>query len=149
MPIRPQHRWLYPIDWPQITDAVRFGRAKGLCEHCGRPHGSLVYHLGDGRWWDEAARSWRSSHGRTVLKKRRAPFPNDAGVKATRVYLATAHLDHNPSNSNWRNLKAFCQRCHIIHDRPEHLRRRRLSFMMSRAVGDLFLGKYDNVLYHR
>ena len=43
----------YPIDWPQLSGAIRFGRAKGRCEHCRRPHGRLVFHLGDGRWWDE------------------------------------------------------------------------------------------------
>jgi hypothetical protein len=42
MPIRRQHRWLYPIDWPQISAAIRFGRAKSHCEECGRPHGRLA-----------------------------------------------------------------------------------------------------------
>lgn len=27
MPIRPQQRWLYPIDWQKLTDMVRFERA--------------------------------------------------------------------------------------------------------------------------
>lgn len=31
MPIRPENRWLYPIDWPQLSDMIRFGRAKGCC----------------------------------------------------------------------------------------------------------------------
>jgi hypothetical protein len=48
MPMRPQHRWLYPIDWPQLTDMVRFERAKGRCECCARPR-QLICHLGDGR----------------------------------------------------------------------------------------------------
>jgi hypothetical protein len=61
MPIRPQHRWLYPIDWPQLSAVIRFKRAKGRREHCARPHGKLVCHLGDGRWWDE-----EPGHGVTV-----------------------------------------------------------------------------------
>jgi hypothetical protein len=32
----------------------------------------------------------------------------------------TAHLDHNPSNNKPRNLEAYCQHCHILHDRDEH-----------------------------
>ena len=56
MPIKPELRYLYPIDWPQVSRWVRFVRAKGCCETCGRPHGQVVRHLGDGRWWDELAR---------------------------------------------------------------------------------------------
>ena len=66
MPIRPENRWLYPIDWPQISDHIRFGRAGGRCEQCGRPHKRRVAHLGDGRWWDVEARAWRSGRGRKV-----------------------------------------------------------------------------------
>lgn len=50
MPIRPEHVFLYPIDWPQLSHHVRFVRAGGACEHCGRPHGQRVFHLRDGRW---------------------------------------------------------------------------------------------------
>jgi hypothetical protein len=46
MPIRREYRWLYPIDWPQLSASIRFGRAKGRCERCRRPHGRLVFHLG-------------------------------------------------------------------------------------------------------
>jgi hypothetical protein len=53
MPIRPQHKWFYPIDWPQLSAMIRFERAKGRCERCGRPHRQEIQHLGDGRWWDE------------------------------------------------------------------------------------------------
>jgi hypothetical protein len=143
MPIRPQHRWLYPIDWQQLTDMVRFERAKGRCEHCKRPHGKIVCHLGDGRWWDEDEATWRDDRGRALRKAPPAPLPDHAPT--TRVYLATAHLDNNPGHNEGRNLRALCQRCHIIYDRAEHLRRRRLNFLMTRAMGDLFEGRYNVV----
>lgn len=141
MPIRRQHRWLYPIDWPQITDAVRFGRAKGRCEHCGRPHGKLIFHLGDGRWWDDDADLWRDGKGRFVRGKLEAPLPGH--TRTTKVFLATAHLDNDPGHNDRRNLRALCQRCHMLHDREEHLRRRRISFLLTRAMGDLFEGPYS------
>lgn len=141
MPIRKQHRWLYPIDWQQITDIVRFERAKSRCEHCSRPHGKIVCHLGDGRWWDEEAGAWRDGKGRLV-RRAAPPAPAQDHTPTTQVYLATAHLDNNPGHNNFRNLKALCQRCHMIADRPEHLRRRRLNFLMTRARGDLFDGIY-------
>ena len=141
MPIRRQHRWLYPIDWQQLTDMIRFERAKGRCEQCCRPHGKHVYHLGDGRWWDEDEERWRDGQGRR-LRLKAIPAEDNPVFRATRVVLATAHLDHDPTNNDVRNLKAFCQRCHMIHDREEHLRRRRISFLLTRAIGDLFTGRY-------
>lgn len=50
-----------------VLTVIRFGRAKGRCEDCGRPHGrEPVVHLGDGRWWDEEAASWRDGAGGLV-----------------------------------------------------------------------------------
>jgi hypothetical protein len=40
MPIRPELRPRYPADWPQISRRVRFERAGGRCEACGRPPGA-------------------------------------------------------------------------------------------------------------
>ena len=42
MPIKPELRYFYPIDWPQISHWVRFVRAKGRCQVCGRPHGGIL-----------------------------------------------------------------------------------------------------------
>jgi hypothetical protein len=42
-----------------------------------------------------------------------------------------------------RNLKSLCQRCHLIHDLPHHLARRRITYLLRRALGDLFLGPYS------
>ena len=39
MPIRWHHRWLYPIDWRELSASIRFRCAKGRCEGCGQPHG--------------------------------------------------------------------------------------------------------------
>jgi hypothetical protein len=30
MPIRAEMRWFYPIDWPQLSQHVRFERASGI-----------------------------------------------------------------------------------------------------------------------
>ncbi len=141
MPIRPEYRWLYPIDWPQLSALIRFERAKGRCEGCGRPHGRFVCHLGDGRWWDPERGAWRDGQGRAL---RRVNAENLlALISTTRVVLATAHRDHDPANNRVRNLVAFCQRCHMLHDREEHRRRRWLTLFRRKALGDLFLGRYQ------
>ena len=141
MPIQPRYRWFYPIDWPQLSAAIRFRRAQGRCEGCRRPHGTTVCHLGDGRWWDREAGSWRDGQGRAL-----AQLPPlwlwGAPVQTTRVVLACAHLDHDPTNNRPSNLKAFCQRCHMLHDRAEHQRRRWFTLFRRRALGDLYDGRY-------
>ena len=139
MPIRPEFRDLYPAHWRNISDAVRFGHAGGRCQRCGRPHGVTLTVLPDGRWFDPAQRTWRDGKGRAA----RWPDIEDAiGFRSTRVVLATAHLDHNPRNNRRRNLRALCQRCHLIHDRPRHLRQRWITCRRRYAIGDLFLGLY-------
>ena len=38
MPIRPELRPLYPPHWRELSRRVRFERAGGRCQGCGRPH---------------------------------------------------------------------------------------------------------------
>ena len=101
MPIRPQHRWLYPIDWPELSKAIRFKRAKGRRGVCARPHGREVRHLDDGRWWDDKAQIWRNGRGPAVPH---FVLDDNVVVRLTKVVLATAHLDHDPSINPARNL---------------------------------------------
>jgi hypothetical protein len=140
VPIKRELRWFYPVDWPEISRRVRFERAGGVCEGCGRPHGETVRCLPDGRWFDAARHEWRTGRGRVA----RWPDIEDAvRMRRTRVVLAAAHLDHDPANNRLRNLKCLCQRCHMLHDRPHHLARRHVTYLLRRAVGDLFLGPYS------
>ncbi len=134
MPIRLAVRWLYPHDWRELSNAISFRRAGGRCEARGRPHGRLVIHLGDGRWWDEEQGKWRCRNGR-VLRRLPAPADNEAPWLTTRVALATAHLNHDPTDNRPGNLRALCQRCHILHDKQEHLARRRLTYRARKADG--------------
>ena len=61
----------------------------------------------------------------------------------------TAHLDGNPTNNRLRNLRALCQRCHMLHDRPHHLAQRWITYRRRWAVGDLFLGAYVALIRRR
>lgn len=151
MPIRPETRALYPFDWRQLSHSIRFRRAGGRCERCGRPHAAQVAQLPQGQWWDAVAGCWRDERGRKVrlppIEVVAAMMPPLSGFVASppyawrRVVLATAHLDHDPTNNTARNLAALCGRCHLAHDRPEHRRRRLATLRSRRAVGDLFAGR--------
>ena len=140
MPIRRDLRWFYPIDWPILSRIVRFDRAKGRCECCGRPHRRRVLQLPDGRWFDAEAACWRDDAGA------RAVWPDLVELAAGRerwILTAAAHLDHDPANSRLSNLRALCQRCHLRHDRPLHRKRRRITMLMRKAAADLFTGPYQ------
>jgi hypothetical protein len=51
MPIRPELLPLYPPHWRELSSHVRFERAGGKCQGCGRPHLALLRSLPDGRWF--------------------------------------------------------------------------------------------------
>ncbi|WP_187276046.1 hypothetical protein [Methylobacterium sp. WL116] len=56
--------------------------------------------------------------------------------------IKSAHWDHDTGNNADSNLTAFCQRCHINHDWPEHHHRRCRTLFRRRAMRDLFRGIY-------
>jgi hypothetical protein len=64
----------------------------------------------------------------------------------TRVVLAAAHLDSDPTNNRLKNLRALCQRCHILHDRSHHLAQRWITYRRRLADGDLVLGPYPALI---
>jgi hypothetical protein len=47
-----------------MASRVRFERASGLCQGCGRPQGATVRCLPDGRWYDQVRQTWRDRRGR-------------------------------------------------------------------------------------
>jgi hypothetical protein len=92
---RATSRRRYPRNWPEVSKAIRFGRAGGRREctgECGAGH--------EGRC--------EARHGQ--------PHP----VTASKVVLTTAHLDHTLENCNPANLRAFCRRCHLRYDADLH-----------------------------
>ena len=147
MPIHARYRWFYPIDWPQLSAVIRFKRAQGKCEGCGRPHGHTVCHLGDGRWWDRDRKQWRDGKGRP-LPRLPALWLWKGTVRTTRVVLACSHLDHDPTNNRPSNLKALLPALPhaarpagasapaLVHAVPAQSTRRPLSGSVSVADGE-------------
>jgi hypothetical protein len=140
VPIRESLRPLYGADWAEVSHRIRFDRAKGRCEACGRPHRHIICVLEDGRWIDPATGGqWYTPFGDPI----REPSPTDLwSVRLVRVVLTTAHLDHDPSNGAETNLAAWCQRCHLAYDLDHHRANRRLTFRSRWALADLFDGPY-------
>lgn len=104
MPIRPENKSRYPDNWDQISNWVRFTRARGRCEcrgECGRP----VVHLA-------ADRRCPNEHGQRA---------RDTGKP---VVLTTAHLNHVVEDCRLENLAGWCAPCHLYYDREHHAQTR-------------------------
>ena len=143
MPIRAELRSLYPPHWRELSARVRFDRAGGRCQGCGRPHLAQLRCLPDGRWYNETAKIWRNRRGRPDLP---ADLVDAMRMRPTRVVLAAAHLDSDPTNNRLANLRSLCQRCHMLHDRPHHLAQRWITYRRRYALGDLFFASYSDAL---
>ena len=97
----PMDRTNYPANWNDISSFIRFQRAQGQCEctgECGKHEGRC-----------EA--------------RHNEPHP----VTQTTVILTTAHLGtdtrdkHDKMDVRPENLKAMCQRCHLLFDLDDHI----------------------------
>lgn len=119
MPITPENRKRYPVNWKEISLKIR-ERAGDRCEFCRAPNREIIirgeedgckgyYMVANGDVYDENTGEYlgiaRGSEftGRPVL-----------------IVLTVAHLDHQPENNNDDNLKALCQQCHLRYDRHHH-----------------------------
>ena len=87
MPILKEHRDLYPKNWKNISQRIRFDRAGGRCE------------------FEESGARCTAEHGK--------PHPTTGST----VVLTTMHLDHDPTNCEDGNLLAACQLHHNRYDR--------------------------------
>jgi hypothetical protein len=140
MPIRGDLKPLYGADWPDVSNRIRFDRAKGRCERCDRPHGQVVIGLLGGGWIDPAT-------GEAQLNG--CPPADLVFLSPFRVVLSAAHDDHDPANGDDANLFAWCQRCHLLHDMPHHRAQRRITLRSRWALADLFDGPYGLTGYPR
>lgn len=50
------------------------------------------------------------------------------------VFLQAAHMDHDVKNCSNENLKALCQRCHLIYDGKLHVERAYMTRRAGRAI---------------
>lgn len=112
----------YPDNWPSISLSVREA-AGWKCEWCGVNHNTVVQRFHGNDWniverirADESS-PWEDTQGMTW---KRLKFHG-----LTRIILTVAHLDRDKKNNDRDNLAALCQRCHLGHDKYQHLRNRR------------------------
>ena len=108
MPIQ-ENKKLYPANWKEIVKQVK-DRANGKCEFCGLENYSVGFRVKDIFFKIE-----NSMQGETDT----LDFESE-GYKPIKIVLTVAHLDHDPQNNDFSNLKALCQQCHLRLDVEQH-----------------------------
>lgn len=130
MPIKPENKALYPVDWPAIRGSI-LQRAQMRCEHPGC--GARQYDVGYWAHWGGGPLQWfeieRNLPTYAQAKQRAAEIhferygdgPAQAGEhKIIVVVLTVAHLNHQPEDCRPENLAAMCQRHHLAYDHEHH-----------------------------
>lgn len=121
----------YPPDFKATSNRIRFERAEGKCERCGAPHGQIIARSDDNRYMLDTGETFDANSGEYLGMSRGSEFP---AIKFVLIVLTTAHQDHDVSNNTEENLIAFCQRCHLNHDREDNARRRKYDKPFNKQV---------------
>lgn len=80
---------------------------------------------------------WRCE-GSPAYPECRAANAEPHPVTGSRVVLTVGHLDHDPSNSDPANLRAWCNRCHLTYDAKFHAENASRTRALKRGQPDLF-----------
>lgn len=59
-------------------------------------------------------------------------------VTGSKVVLTVGHLNHDPTDNQDRNLKHWCNRCHLTYDAKHHAQNAARTRRERKAAGDLF-----------
>lgn len=102
----------YPSHWKTEIRPAILERAKHRCEECGVPNYALGY---------------RDESGCFHIMENSMRFDEIGEYKIIKIILTISHQDHDVNNNEPSNLKALCQRCHLMHDREHHKKMRRLN----------------------
>lgn len=117
----------YPPDWRTVIRPRILARAGNRCEQCGVANGARIWRKRavEGGWY--YGRVWLSlDEWATVGAVHAGAFSAaELRTRPKRVKLAIAHVDHDTTNNHDANLRAWCQWCHLAHDRADNARRRR------------------------
>lgn len=89
---------LYPSNWKTEIRPAILARANHCCEFCGIKNYSIGFRDNDGVF--------------------------HLGEGKLKIVLTVAHLDHDISNNDHLNLRALCQKCHLLYDKEHHRKSR-------------------------
>lgn len=118
----------YHPKWSLISRLIRYRRAGNCCEICGVPNQATICRpYKDKSKWE----IWPIGVPENLINS----ITLD---KVSRVTLTVAHLDHDKANNRFTNLKALCNRCHLLHDAKQHQWSRKYGRKTKELNGKLF-----------
>lgn len=122
----------YPSNWFSEVRPSVLKRADGKCECCGIRNYSVGYRDTQGKFigacgnvmFDLAGTGLHHPSLNNLTHKEAreiADALNEEGEeKYIVIVLTIAHLDNDITNNSLENLKAMCQRCHLVYDAKYH-----------------------------
>lgn len=123
----------YPKNWKSEIRPSILKRANNCCENCGVKNYDTGFRGNDGNFYnDNFIRQQLEIHGIDMFDV----FINEKS-KHFKIVLTVAHLDHDVNNNDSTNLKALCQRCHLIYDKEHHAINRRITIKSKRGLVEL------------
>jgi hypothetical protein len=123
--MKKEHRKKYHTNWEMISMDIRINRAGNRCEKCNVKNKDLIRRTHTDKWIQvpfevmEQLDDIRNRNYREFLQTLKA-----CGI--VQIVLTVAHLDQDPSNNDYSNLMALCQRCHLNHDRSFNVAKMRM-----------------------
>jgi recombinational DNA repair protein RecR len=114
----------YHPKWNLISRLIRFHRAKNHCEWCGALNKNIIIRISKQEWRQATPAEIDMIFSR-IKNKDSNLTESLKHYGFTKVVLTVAHLDHDKTNNRFSNLAALCQRCHLRHDLPHHIRNRK------------------------
>ncbi len=119
-PIKPENKDKYPPNWSTEIRPAILKRAKDCCEKCHTQNYEEGYRDLNGNWYSvEIIMDSLERNGYDYFEHQLSHI--DVDKKPTKIVLTIAHKDHDPTNNDYSNLAAWCQRCHLNYDRDHHL----------------------------
>ena len=64
-------------------------------------------------------------------------------ITGSKVFLSVAHINQDRRLNRFWNLAALCQRCHLSHDRKQHIFNRKYGWLTKYVCGKLFEVSYS------
>ncbi|VVE60143.1 hypothetical protein PCA31118_00136 [Pandoraea captiosa] len=120
MLIQPENKARYPANWKQIHAQV-LKRVQPKCEQCGVADRSRIVR-GTGpdtdTYMTHDAEVCNSDTGEYLGLLRMSDC--HCNGNGTDIVLTIAHFDYQPENCALKNLRAWCQCCHLRYDAQHH-----------------------------
>ena len=134
----------YPKNWHTEIRPAILERDGHKCKDCGAKNHSLVF-----RGFLNGVEVFQNVEGEiytypkgvyieTDVYAAIEPISGDQNQKAIKIVLTVAHLDHDHENNDYDNLASLCQKCHLLHDKEQHMENSQLTREAKKGLQRLF-----------